>query len=323
MNRKEKSLMITSIADRLSLSVDDVSRVIREYDSAIAANLCSTTHPDVSYGIVGFEDFPLCPGITLIYGWESTGKSSLAKRIARGLHEQGSEVLFVEADSKRTNSDAVNMSGVFHTEDTEGKSIHRFLSYHLIDVVIIDSLTALTPSTQKYLMHHARRVTPYVIATTQMRYNSSKEKIIPAVSDTLQAMASTHIYLKDPLPVNFDGLTSVRTTARFIKHPDHRIQDQERELTIVNNMVHNSLTAYSKLYSGGRISSMGAVKYVDSHCIGTISSLIETEDSQNRLMGIVGDHGEGIQPFYSSDPLYKMPDQGLFRGANFATSVRL
>lgn len=322
MNRKERSRIITEIADRLQVSGSDVENVINLYEEAVSLTLQSEIHPDLRYGIVGFEDIPLCPGITLIYGWESTGKSALAKRIARSLSESGENVLFVEADSKRSVRDHLIMPTVFHTEDTSGEAIHRFLTHRLIDVVIIDSLTALLPNAQRYLLHHAKKTSPYVIGVTQMRYQANREKVIPAVSDLVQSMASTHIYMNDALPLSIDGITSVVTTATFMKHPDPRVVKQVRPVVIIGEVIHNGLTAFHRLQSEGRIESMGLVKYVDKQRIGHIHSLVTDPAVSREILNMLH-MGEGEDVFYSSDPVYEVPSTGMFRGAGYTTSVRL
>lgn len=323
MERRKKTAVIDSIAGELTISADIVRSVVNLYEKKIevAVKSAEIINEPVNTTIVGFDGITIFPGLSLIYGMDSTGKSSFAKRIARGLHESGRNVLFVEADGKLTQADVDCMAGVFHTEDTSGKSIHSLLSYHLIDAIVVDSLTAMNPATQRYLLHHAMKTVPYVIGVTQMRYNSSREMILPACPDTVSSMARTHFYMSDPLPINMDGIDMVKTSVNILKHPHDDIRGATREAVIYGNIVHNSLSAYYALSNAGRISSMGLVKYVDTQPIGGVHDIITKQEKAKEIISLLwpdDQHGNN----YSTDPVLKLPERRKVRGAAYIAAHR-
>ena len=281
VSKKQRVSVITELAHEFNLPMDTVRLLTDRYADMIIGRTETGLEAFAEFpaGIVSLDSFSaIKPGITLIYGSDSSGKSSLAKRIAKSAQMLSMNVLYADTDHKLTNLDKDYLRGCYLTGATEAAAVHKIFSHRLIDVLVIDTITAMLPKTQQYLIHHARKCVPYIIIVSQMRYSMEQNKLVPAVWDTIAALAHTHIFLTNHEQIVIDDIDATRVYAAVSKTQDKVLRNTSTAWVVRDHEVNNVITGLDMLTCSGNISSIGPVKYLDGEELGDVHQILQHDD---------------------------------------------
>lgn len=270
MDKTYNNIIIDKLSKKFKLPMATVEEILKDIGDIIfeKKEIMDEEQVKISSGIMTFDNITkITPGITLIYGRDSSGKSAIAKSVARISHKRGFNVLYVDTEGKATKSDHEKMSGVFYSTSTEAQAIHKILHYRLIDVMVVDSLTAMLPQSQKYLIHHARRTVPYIIATSQMRYDMKNNIMVPACWDETKSNAKLHISLEDPTNILEGKNDYTRYKFAIMKSQDQGIVGEASAFVVKNNWVKNSYTSFDLLNSINLIERYGNAPVLNNKVI--------------------------------------------------------
>ena len=276
VSRKQKHSVIETLSKEFALPMDVVQQMTDRYADLVTDRVERgfESFPDLPYGVMTLDSWSyLKPGCTLIYGQDSSGKSSLAKRIARSARFKGCTVLYVDADHKLTAGDKEYLRGCYLTGATEAAAVHHIFHNRLVDVLIIDTITAMLPKTQQYLIHHARKSVPYIVIVGQMRYDMESNRMVPAVWDSIASGAYQHIHLTNHEQIDVDGCDMTRVYAQVSKTNDVSLRNGTTAWMVKNHEINNVLTGFDLLQCAGRIQSVGPVKYLDGEEYGSIHDI--------------------------------------------------
>lgn len=281
VSKKQRMTAITQLAKEFALPMNTVRLLTDRYADLIIGRTETgmESYMDIPSGILSLDSFAaIKPGITLIYGSDSSGKTSLAKRIAKSATMRDLTVLYADTDHKLANHDKEYLRGCYMTGATEAAAVHKIFSHRLIDVLVVDTITAMLPKTQQYLIHHARKCVPYIIIVSQMRYDMEKNVMVPAVWDTVAALAHTHIHLTNHEQIYLDDVDVTRVYAAVSKTQDSFLRNTSTAWIVKDHIIDNILTALDMLSCSGHISSIGPVKYVHGEEIGDVATIRKTPD---------------------------------------------
>lgn len=139
--------------------MSDIEEILKDFQSKFGIKL--KPKKDVKVFPTGFKELDDSIGIggvprgktTEISGAPGTGKSILGYFLIREAQKQGSFVLYIDADRKFDKSYAskigVKLEELLVCNPTTGEEaiqiIYYYLSYKLIDMIVIDSIPALLP----------------------------------------------------------------------------------------------------------------------------------------------------------------------------------
>lgn len=283
---KEKNYVIEKLCRKYNLPMVSIEGILDDIGDLLCENKDNVISEQVPIcsGILTIDNIVnIKPGITMIYGPDSSGKSAISKSIARISHKKGLNVLYVDTETKLTPEDNTYLNGVFYTNQTEAQAIHRILNYRLIDVMVVDSITAMLPQSQNYLIHHARKTVPYIIITSQLRYDMENNIMVPACWDTIKSTANTHIKLTDPVNIEKGHYDFMRCGFYITKHSDNFKVGEGSSFVIKRNWIRNSYTAFDLLDNCGKINRYGdtptyqgkVIDFDDEHSEITQSMIIE------------------------------------------------
>ena len=287
VSKKQRTSVITELAKEFALPMDTVRLLTDRYADLIIGRTETglETYTEFQSGIVSLDSFAsIKPGITLIYGSDSSGKTSLAKRIARSALAHDLTVLYADTDHKLTGQDKEYLRGAYLTGATEAAAVHKIFSHRLIDVLIVDTITAMLPKTQQYLIHHARKCVPYIIIVSQMRYDMENEKMVPAVWDTVAALSHTHIHLTNHEQIFIDQVDVTRVYAAVSKTQDKFLRNTSTAWVVKDHSIDNVLTSIDMLACSGHLSSIGPVKYVDGEELGELGTILASPEKSHLVV---------------------------------------
>jgi len=273
MNKREFNEMISDISSACRVSSADAKRVIIAYLEAIEHRTLSYHASSVhaSSGIITLDCITgIRPGITCIYGHDSIGKTAVAKRIAAHSRNTYKFVLYYDAENTLYCHDQKELEGILLANATAIQGIDDWLQSRLLDVAIIDTITALQNQSAMLLYHKMKKAVPYIILVGQMREWVNKPAPVPAIPQQLLGCAQMHLHLTSREKITIGGVDMLRVQWCIGKYEgDHTIENTRGSFIIRNGMVDNLYTAIDVLRSRGRMVSRGPLKMLGHTTLGS------------------------------------------------------
>lgn len=260
---------IKTISAKYNISMKDTKNIINEYRRLIDKNiiLYKNTHPPINFGILGIDHVAkIYPGMISVYSFENIGKTSILKKIAISLKDQGLNVVYWDTDNKLFLHDIKNMEGIV-LANAKTIGLKHLIYSKTIDVIIVDTLTSMTERTA--LIRNMKDLIPYMIFGVQMRYSINKKKSVPACYETTLSGMHTKIFLTNTEQITIEGIKVNRVQYKIEKYKDKSTTPTIRGSFIIKDgIVDNLYSAYDYLKTTGRIRSVGFTKFLDNEDIG-------------------------------------------------------
>ena len=278
---------VSYVSKKLGVSMKTAREVIQCYMEYLdeRVDIYSSNPSPVRFGVLPIDSqIQLQPGVVFIYGHESAGKTSLAKRIAISAKNQGLNTLYWDTENKLFMHDVNQLEGVAIANATRSLGIKQIVASGLTDMVVVDTLTSMEVRTST--VRRLRAHIPYVILVAQMRDKWATNRSVPACYEPLLSTSHTQIYLTGRERHKVEGVDLTRIQYNIDKYEANRAIENKKGSFILNEgIVDNLYTAYDYLKSRGRVTSIGFNKILDDKDLGgRFKEAIKTKDIAELFM---------------------------------------
>ncbi len=253
------------------LPMDTVQKIINNYISYNFSMINDEEHfPDYAQiQITGAELF-LQKGITVIYGQPNCGKSSLASAIAINSAEKCNYIVsYLDYEAKMPHSSKLLFSkspmasNIIYTKRFTKTGMKELILKGLVQVMIVDSITAMFDLAHAAFLKKISSYVPYVIVIAQMRTDINKNHLVPSLSENAYSMCSSEVYITDKEKITIEGTNVTRVYMTVKKSTKNRNLESTKWSVILNNgTVDKLLTQYDWLKNNGYIRTIGGIKYL-------------------------------------------------------------
>lgn len=277
MLKRELTDIISRIAVDNKLSMDIVERVLKSYIDILddSTPITEDIYPDIQYGVMGVDSIIKCShGLTLIHGSESSGKTSFLKSCALSSSVLERNTLYHDPENKLFLKQIENIGGILFSNSSSIVPIKDWLHTRLLDVILVDSFTAMVTNSQNLMMHQLRKSVPYIIGSTQMRWGMSEYKHVPACTDIVLNTSHTRIMITGGETISFGSIDMKRIYFIIVKHANPEIVNTRGNIIIYNNIACNFHHSMDILRNKGRLTNAGNVRLLDNEKIGTYEEIM-------------------------------------------------
>jgi hypothetical protein len=280
--KKSKKLenIIVNISKDLKVSMDVVENVILKYRDYIDnVSVTEEIYPEIPYGIMGLDSHIHCNhGITLIHGFDSSGKTSILKTMALSASILELNTLYHDPENKLFLKHMENIEGILFSNSSSIIPIKEWLHDRLLDIIIVDSFSGMVTNSQKLLIHQLRKSVPYVIGSTQMRYSFEKLKHVPACAEVILSTSHTRIMITGGETIKFGQDSMKRIYVQIEKYKDQKIEKSRLNLIIKNNIVCNFHQCLDTLRIKNRLTNVSNKRYLDKKLLGTYDEILNNKE---------------------------------------------
>jgi hypothetical protein len=287
-----------------------VKRVITAYQKYVDSrvSIFKENPKAVSSGILSLgSELYMHPGITVIYGGESLGKTSVAKRIAIAANAQNLNTIFWDTENKLYLHDLGQLKGITLANATKLQGLKPVISSGLTDMIVVDTLTSMEERT--FYIRRLRDMVPYVVLIAQMRDSWSRKRTVPACYEPTLASSHTQIYLTGREKLTIESVDMIRIQYKIGKYEaDPKKEGNMDSFVIRDGIVDNLYSAYDYLRSRGRIGSLGYNKTLDGADLGgRFREVSQSPDVAKLILQTVWDdmHKESEKPHIMNISWYR------------------
>ena len=267
---KQSKTAVEYVSKKLGVPMKQVKEVIRAYREFVSERLelYKDNLSPVKFGVLPIDSqISLNPGVTFIYGQESSGKTPIAKRIAVSSKNQGLNTLYWDTENKLFLHDISQLEGVALANSTRSLGVNKVVASGLTDLVVVDTLTSMEVRTP--MIRRLRAYVPYIVLIAQMRDDWTSRKAVPACYEPILSTSHTRIHLTGRERHKVEGINLIRIQYNIDKYEANRDKEHLKGSFIVTNgIVDNIYTSYDYLKSRGRIRSLGFNKILDGEDLG-------------------------------------------------------
>jgi len=297
--------LIVQLSKQLGISMEAVETVISSYKSHLLehVNLQSRWSEQAEITMAGFEGIPIVRGLTLVYGNSDVGKTALCCGIAQRCATEGYTVAFLDSELKMTKAvrkKALAGHRIAYAQEYIDSGLKEAIMTGLVNVLVVDSITALYASAQLPFLKRVLSYVPYVIATAQMRSDIRKGRLrlIPAVQDEVAALVHTKLLLTEREQIAIEGDIVHRVQYVVEKCVVPEVKRKSGSFIIRKGTYDEVYTIYDKLRSSGKITIQGHRKILKAKSgdiiLGKLSCL--TNEVFDEMVATYketrGEHGE-------------------------------
>jgi len=319
MINKKLENIVSIISNDLSTSMSDVKLIISKFIEIIDKNTEYYKKPvsPIRFGVLSLDAYyELHPGVIIISGHESSGKTSLGKTIVASALRQQLYTLYHDTENKLFLNDLSALKNSLFANNIEGIQLEYWIKTKLLDMVLIDTVTTLNYNTSNYLIDKMRPYIDFIILLTQMRVDIKTQKNIPACNPIHISNSHTRILFTNIEKIQVGSLDMKRVHYIMSKYTANiKLERSRGSFIIRNNMIDNLYTAIDILRTRGRISSRGPLKYLDDELLGNYNKFTNDPEICNRL--IIEAWSELTDKDIGDSELY-----GMFEVQNFTEKDR-
>ena len=280
MLKSELNEIVLKISQAHNLPMDHVKKTIEAYHNHINEKVDLDIHLDagpIFSGIIQMDnEIRINPGITIIYGGESCGKTSVAKRVAVAANRQGFNVAYYDAENKMYLHDLTDMEGVVFSNTYRDSGLKKLVNAKLIDAIVIDTITAVNESAHNSFVTELRKKVPYVILVSQTRSYIGEYKQQPALDRRIIGLSHTMIFIDEKEQIAIESEEVCRIQCKIIKYEADREKERLRFSAVIsNNIIDNAYSSYDILKASGLVRIAGQSKIVDGTAIGKVKDIVD------------------------------------------------
>jgi hypothetical protein len=287
---KQSKTAVEYVSKKLGVPMKQVKEVIQAYREFISERieLYKDNLLPVKFGVLPIDSqISLNPGVTFIYGHESAGKTSIAKRIAISSKNQGLNTLYWDTENKLFLHDIKQLEGIALANSTRSLGVNKVVASGLTDLVVVDTLTSMEVRTP--IIRRLRAYVPYIVLIAQMRDDWASRKAVPACYEPILSTSHTRIHLTGRERHKIEGVDLVIIQYNIDKYEADRDKEHLKgSFIITSGIVDNIYTSYDYLKSRGRIRSLGFNKILDGDDLGgRFKEVIKKEEIVNTFINKV------------------------------------
>lgn len=277
---KDEMAIISDIAEELGYDAHVVEQGVLRYMEEVQTRALTITrkHTGLPSGILTLDAITsIPPGITLIYGKDSSGKTSLAKTIAGTFLKSEMNVVYSDAEHKLDSEDEAYLAGAILHRGHAIAPLRQLLRAKLIDLTVVDTITSL-PSYYNTTIPLEKSV-PFLLYIAQMRIGGAGYIMTPACSEQTLASSSLQLEIESRESIEIEGEPLYRIQVRIVKATnDHRVKGTRFPVILKDGLASSFYTAYDILKAEGQIYTTGRSKFIGNTNIGTLKAM----NRQNR-----------------------------------------
>ena len=282
-----ESSAVEYVSKKLGVPMKDVREVIRTYREFIEERieLYKDNLGPVRFGVLPLDSqIDLHHGVTFIYGQESTGKTSIAKRIAISAKNQGLNTLYWDTENKLFLHDVNQLEGVALANSTRSLGVNKVVASGLTDLVVVDTLTSM--EVRSPMIRRLRAYVPYIVLIAQMRDDWASRRAVPACYEPILSTSHTRVHLTGKERHKVEGVDLGGRQYNKKKYEANRDKENTKGSFIITSGIgDNVYTSYDYLKSRGRIRSLGFNKILDGEELGgRFKEVIKKEEIVNLFL---------------------------------------
>lgn len=283
--RSRLTEFVSWASKKYNLPMDTVETIASAFVNYSLESINENEHPPIYLNEPGIE-IPILSGLTLIYGGPDVGKSSLLCGICRAV-ERAYIVAYLDSEGKLSREQLQVISlrpHIVYAKDYITSGLREVSMRGILDIIFIDSVTAIYGVSQHPFLRRLKGVVPYIICSAQTRTDIVKGKQVPALFPESFSLAQTVVRLTERERVSVEGVELGRVYYTVEKSSDTMYTGRKGSFIIHNGVYDPFYTAYDILKNHGVIRSIGSIKYLTREdgseiTLGKITKLSREEQS--------------------------------------------
>lgn len=325
LRRPNQDEIVKEIAKTQGISMATVKGVIQKYQEMILEKVPwsrKNSEPTL-FGVLPIDStIKLNHGATVIYGHESIGKTSLAKRIAISSMKLGLNVIYWDAENKIYLHDMRQMKGLVLANSRMIGDLKAVLRSTAVDMLVIDTVTSMEERTS--FIRTMLDFAPFLILVTQMKSKWGTTGSEPACYEPTLSTSHTKIHLTGREKITIESLDMFRVQYKIDKYEANPTLVGERGSFIIKDgIVDNIYSAYDYFKARGRISSLGFSKALDKEDLGgRFREVCYTKDIADKVISAYWGKGQPEnKEIYIDEYLRPVQDKKLKRRRASSTKL--
>jgi len=267
---------IANAAEKYHYPMEEIETIITAFQEFMRSRVEQPDQEEpLRPDVPGLEQITIPRGITLVYGHPDVGKTAFVCGILASIGPSYTAA-YLDTEAKASKVTLSNLNArTLYTKDYVDSGLKDMVTRGLLDVVVVDSITALYASSQHAFLRTISKNVPYVICAAQTRTDISKKKQVPAIVEDAYSMIHAIIRLTEKERINLEGETLYRVYYTVEKSIYHDSGTTNGAFVIYRGVYDAYLTAYDILKNNGIVRSTGGIKYLTAdngseQCLGKI-----------------------------------------------------
>lgn len=262
---KRVKRFIEYMATTYHVPMSDVEFTVEQFITFMLSGIQrSDEEATIKLSSPGFEAIPLVRGVTLIYGHPDVGKTAMLCGLLSSLDESYTAA-YLDCEAKLTHTQAKHVTSrkhVAYAREYVDSGFKEVTSSGIIDVVLVDTITAIFGTSQHAFLKKLSECVPYIICAAQTRTNIQRGTQVAALAEDAYALARTIVQLTEREKVMIEGETCFRIYYTVKKSVEEEYNGKQGTFIIRKGVYDELYTAYDILKNNGIIRSIGGVKYM-------------------------------------------------------------